>query len=173
MFRKVDWRHSLAFGGIAGVLFCIPAAIYIYRASYTDSWLLYFGSMFFFLMIVADILIFNKKQGGNESTTAMVFESHVTTVIGVFSALLGSLILLMIMVPGFFHAGMAEKQLTDAPANTIHDKTNGLDFKVFALAILANFSFGSFASIVFPFASKRNQTKDSRDPAPLHQAGRR
>jgi len=169
MFRKVDWVHSLTFGGIAGLLFCIPAFIYIQRASYNDSWLLYLGSMFFFLMIVADILIFNRKRGANESTAAMVFESHVTTLIGVFAALLGCLILLMIMVPGFFQPGMADKQLTDAPANTIRDKTEGLNFKVFALAILANFSFGSFASIIFPFTAKRNQTKDNQDPAPLEQ----
>jgi hypothetical protein len=173
MFRKVNWKHSLTFGGIAGLLFCIPAFVYIQRASYNDSWLLYLGSMLFFLVIVADILVFNKKRGGNDSTVAMVFESHMTTLIGVLTSLLICLILLMIMVPGFFHSGMADKQLTDAPANTIHDKTNGLNFKVFALALIANFSFGSFASIIFPFTAKRNQMGDRRDPAPLHQAGRK
>ena len=169
MFRKVDWPHSLTIGGIAGLLFCIPTFFFIYRASYNDSWLLYLGSMLFFAMIVMGVLVFSKKRGGNESTVSMVFESHMTTLVGVFTALIISLVMLMVMVPGFFHAGMAGKQLTDSPANTIHDKTNGLDFKVIVLSILGNFCFGSFASIVFPFSAKRNQTKDGRDPAPLQQ----
>ena len=167
MFRKVDWAHSLKFGVIAGLLFCIPAFIYIQHAAYEDSWLLYLGSMLFFLLIVSHILLFNRNKRGNESTAAKVFESHVTTLIGVFTSVLGCLVLLMIMVPGFFHPGMAGKHLSDQPANLVHDKTNGLKFSVFALAILANFSFGSFASIIFPFSSKRNQTKDDKDPAPL------
>jgi hypothetical protein len=167
MFRKVDWPHSFKIGGIAGLLFSIPTFFFIYRASYNDSWLLYVGSMLFFTMIVLGVLVFSKKRGGNESTVAMVFESEMTTLIGVSTALIVSLVLLMLMVPGFFHAGMAGKQLTDEPANTIHGKTNGLIFKVIVLSILANFCFGSFASIIFPFSAKRNQTKDDKDPAPL------
>ena len=124
MFRKVNWAHSLTFGVIAGLIFCIPAYIYIVRASYKDSWLLYVGSMLFFALIVADLLVFNKRRGGNESTVSMVFESHITTLIGVVTSLLVCLLMLMIMVPGFFEPGMADKQLTDEPANTIHDKTN-------------------------------------------------
>jgi hypothetical protein len=101
----------------------------------------------------------------------MVFESHVTTFIGVVIACVLCFLLLTILVPGYLSEGPAGKVLTDTPPNSVTDKTNGLSFKVFMGAILFNFSMGSFVSIIFPFYSKRNQTKDSKEPTPLHQKG--
>lgn len=171
MFRKVNWAHSLTYGIVGAVLFSIAALIFIQRASYTDSWLLYVGSMAFFITMIVGLISYNKKRGGDESSAAMVFQGHITTIVGVLASLLICFLLLTIFVPGYLGAGDTAKQLTDEPANTVHDKTNGLGFKVFVLALLANFIFGSMASIIYPFTAKRNQTGDKKDPAPLHQQG--
>ena len=153
------------------MLACILVFFYIRNASYTQSWLIYVGSFFFAVIIAVHTLRLNKQRGGNESTVFMVFESHVTTLLGVIIACILCFLLLTIFVPGYLSEGPAGKIMTDAPPNSLEDKTNGLSFKVFIGAILFNFSMGSFVGIVFPFYSKRNQKKDSREPTPLHQRG--
>lgn len=171
MIKKMNLVSSFTYGAIAAVLACIPIFFYIRDASYTQSWLIYVGSFFFAIVIAIHTLRENKKRGGNESTVFMVAESHVTTLIGVVIACIICFLLLTALVPGYLSEGPAGKVMTDAPANSQEDKTNGLSFKVFMGAILFNFSMGSFVGIVFPFYSKRNQKKDSREPAPLHQKG--
>ena len=160
-------------GGLAGFVFSIPALIYIVRASYESSWLLFLGSFLFLIVIWIHTFRDSSKRQHNESTISLAFASHVTTLVGVVVASLLAFILLTILVPGYLSPGMAEKTLADVPVNNIHDKTNGLSFEIFMAATVINFSVGSFTGIVLPFAVKRNQKKDARDPAPLHQQGSR
>lgn len=159
--------NSLLFGGIAAFLFIIPTFFYIRSGNYEDSWLMYLGGSFFFLVIAAHILFFNQGRKGDANTTTMVFISHVTTLIGVVISAILCFLLLVIMVPGYLEAGPAEKVATGTPINVVHDKTNGLSFRSFIGATLINFAFGSTAGILFPFYAKRNQTKESGEPYPL------
>jgi hypothetical protein len=171
ILRKIDWKPALLSAILGGILFCVPIYIFIVRAHYTDSWLLYMGSFLFFIVMWIHTLYDSRKRRHNESTIALVFASHVTTFMGVIIASILSFVLLALLVPGYLDSGMADKQLTSEPANIIHDKTNGLSFQVFFAATIINFSVGSFAGIILPFYTKRNQTRDSKDPAPLHQGG--
>lgn len=68
------------------------------------------------------------------------------------------------MIPGLFHAGTPAKALTDAPANTVHDKANGLLFMIFGSATIGNAASGIFVCIIFPFAIKGDQTKEKVPP---------
>jgi riboflavin transporter FmnP len=169
MFKKINWPRTLISGSLAGILFCIPVYFFIKDATYQESWLFYVGSFFFLIVIAAHTLVENKLRGQNESTVALVFASHVATIVGVIVAIILCFFLLVIFVPGYLSAGNTAKTLINEPSNTILDKTNGLSFKVFMCATILNFSAGSFASIIFPFAAKKNQTKDSREPTPLQQ----
>lgn len=171
MFRKIDLKSTLISASIAAILFCIPVYIFIVRAHYIDSWLLYMGSFLFFIVMWIHTLYDSKKRRDSESTVALVFASHVTTVAGVIIATILSFFLLATLVPGYLDSGMADKQLIGEPANIIHDKTDGLSFEVFFAATIINFSVGSFTGIVLPFYTKRNQVRDNKDPAPLHQRG--
>lgn len=171
MLKKLNLYSCFGYGALAAFITCIPVFFYIRDASYRASWLLYVGAFFFALIISIHVLRTNKKRGGNESTVFMVFESHVTVIIGVFIACLLCFLLLIIFVPGYLGEGPAGKIMMGTPASSVTDKTNGLSFEGFMGTILFNFSMGSFVSIIFPFYSKRNQTKDSREPAPLHQKG--
>ncbi len=167
MFKKIDLLSNIRDGVIAGVLFSLGVFFYIRETTYADTWLVYVGSFLFFIVIVVDLILFNRRRGKNANTVTMVFSSHVTTLIGVVVATLLSFLLLSIMVPGYLDNGPAGKVAPDAPINAIHDKTNGLSFRIFIAATIFNFAFGSFAGILFPFAIKRNQTKDSGEPYPL------
>jgi hypothetical protein len=171
MFRKINFRSTLIAAAIAGLLFSIPAYFFIRFGSYTGSWLLYMGSFLFLIVIWVNTLQENKKRGENESTIALVFNSHITTIAGILVACLLSFLLLAIFVPGYLSPGVADKVLTNEPATMGVGKTKGLSFEVFMAATIINFSVGSFSSIILPFYSKRNQTRDIRDPAPLHQKG--
>jgi hypothetical protein len=171
MLKKVNIRSTLTYGLIGAVAFCIPIFFYIQSANYEDSWLLYLGSFFF--MIVASIYTMqdSKKRRNNESTIALVFSSHLTTITGIILSCIICLLMLIIFVPGYLGDGPADKVLTQEPANTIKDKTNGLSVKIFLTATVINFAAASFCGIVLPFIMKGNQTEDAKEPVPLHQSG--
>src|SRR5215207_7734061 len=131
MFRKIDWKSTLTAAAIAAVLFCIPAFFYIQKAVFAQSWLLFLGSVLFFFAMAMHTVAENKKRGGNESTVALVFEAHVTTICGIIIACIICFILLMIMVPGFLSFGSTSHALTGEPPNAIGetiDKSHGLSF---------------------------------------------
>jgi hypothetical protein len=93
-----------------------------------------------------------------------VAAGHIATVMGVIIACVLSAILLVVFVPGIFQAGMADKVMSDNPANTVEDKTGGMAFRLFAAAVIGNFSGGSCAAIIFPFVLKRNQINETVPP---------
>lgn len=171
LFRKVNKKATLITGVIAGLLFCIPVLFFISDAAYRDSWLIYVGSFLFFITIWIHTLIDSRKRAHNESTVALIFASHMATLLGIVVACIGSFILLSIMVPGYLTSANPDHVLSGEPTNTIEDRTNGLSFQVFLAATFINFSVGSFSAIILSFAAKKNQKRDQRDPAPLHQHG--
>jgi hypothetical protein len=173
MFSKVNWRSTIIAGAIAALLYCITAFIYIQQADYTQSWILFLGAGLFFFTMAIHTVKESRKRGGNESTVALVFESHVTTIVGIILSSVICFILLSILVPGYLEPGITDKVLANEPRDSIADKTNGLSFNVFIGATVLCFSGGSIAGITIPFYAKRNQTKDNREPVPLHQHGRK
>lgn len=171
LLNKVNIRATLITGVIAAFLFSIPVFIYLNEATYRSSWLLYSGSFLFLIVIWLHTFFDSQRRQHNESTVALVFNSHLATITGIIFSCLLCFLLLVIMVPGYLSPGMADKIQTGEPVNTIKDKTGGLSFEVFMAATFINFSVGSFTSIVLPFSLKRNQAKDAKEPTPLHQRG--
>jgi len=170
MFKKLNIRYTVIAGSIAGILFCIPAFIYIRSANYEKSWLLYMGSFLFMIAIWIHTMLESKRRENNESTIALVFASHAATIVGIVVSCILSFLLLSLFVPGYLSSSHP-KTLTEEPVNIIHDKTEGLSFSVFMAATAVNFSVGFFTAIVLPFILKKNQTRDSRVPTPLHNRG--
>ena len=111
----------------------------------------------------------SRKRDVEVSTAIKVFASHIVTLAGIVIACILCFAMLSLMVPGYLHAGMADKLLTGGPASSLKDKTDGLSVDVFMAATIINFSVGSFISIIFPFFLKRNQPSDNRQPKPFHQ----
>lgn len=171
MFKKIDIRSTLISATIAAVLYSTLAGIFIYLASYRYSSLLYFGSVLFGIVMWIHTIRDNKKRGENESTVALIFASNMTTVAGVIISCLICFCLLAILVPGYLSSATPDKTFVGEPVNIIKDKTDGLSFEVFMSATIINYSVGAFVGLILPFYSKRNQTRDSREPTPLHQQG--
>ena len=156
----ITWFH-VKYSCLAALLYSIPVLIFIYNATYTDAWLLYLGNGLFLCTLSLFMLSYNRKKYENASAMFMLVSGHVTTLAGVFIACLICFIFLVLLVPGLLHPGIAGKVLTKAPVSSVDDKTNGLNFMVFVNAIIGNVSAGSFASIIFAFTVKRDQTKAS------------
>jgi hypothetical protein len=173
LFRKIDWKPTLISAAVAAICFAIAVGIFIYWSRYDQTWILYLGSFAFLIVMFYHIIHDSKLRGNNESTVALVFSSHVATIIGVILATALSFILLAIFVPGYIGSGSADVQQQGEPANVLKDNTDGLAFQIFLAATVINFSVGSFCGIIVPFTIKKNQMRDSKDPAPLHQGGSR
>jgi hypothetical protein len=164
MFKSLDFALTIKTAAIAALAFAVPVFFYIRDTRYAESWLLYLGSFLFFVVIGIHTLFFNHGIKGNTNTMATIFESEIVTIMGIVIAVVLSLILLSIMVPGYLF-GHAGRIAPDSPANTIHDKTNGLSFRILAGAVLINFAFGSFAATMFSFTIKQGNERDSKsDP---------
>lgn len=173
LLRKVNIPGTLKAGFTAAILFSIPAFVYIKRASYSSSWLLYLGSFLFLVTIWLYTFNDSSKRQHSESTVALAFASHAATITGIIFAVAIAFILLSIMIPGYLSAGPIGRIQTGEPVTLVKGRTDGLSFEVFFAATIINFSVGSFTGIVLPFAVKRNQKRDSREPAPLHQHGKK
>ena len=173
MLRKVNIFRTVITGLIAATVFSIPVYLYIRDNTYTDSWLLYIGSFLFMIVIWVHTIRENKLRRENESTVALVFISHMATVAGIIFSVIFSFLLLSLFVPGYLDRGSADQLLREEPANITKDKTGGLSFAIFMAATVINFSVGSFSGIILPFYAKRNQTRDPKDPSPLHHYGAR
>jgi len=161
MFKKIHWRWYLPHAIVAATVYCIPVTIFLVNASYTQSWLLFLGNLLFLFVIVFFLFSFNKKRKDNAGSVTMLAAGIITTAIGTVVALVLCLLLMMLLIPGFFRPGIADKVMTNAPANIITGKTNGLVFEVVASAIVGNVSAGSFVSVLFPFALKGDQTSEN------------
>jgi Na+/proline symporter len=148
--------HSL----VAALVYSLPVVFFLQSADYTSAWLLYTGNFLFLLVIVYFLFVFNAKRAENAGTLAMLTASSITTVMGTVMAVLLSLVLLFVFVPDIFQSGPTEKVLTNEPASSVLDKTQGLAFMIIANAIIGNISCGLFAAIIFPFSLKRDQTKE-------------
>src|SRR4030095_6452375 len=160
MFRKINLYRTIVSGLIAGVTFSVPAFFFIRDNRYSDSWLLYLGSFLFLVVIWVHTIRENKKRSETESTLALAFLSHVTTITGIIFSVIFSFILLSLLVPGYLGVGNAGQLFRGEPVNVIKDKTDGLSFEVFFAATVINFAVGSFTGIILPFYSKPTQAKD-------------
>jgi hypothetical protein len=160
MFKKQYITSYLIYGLLAAIAFCIAAAFYLRTPEFRDTWLLFLGNALFLVVISVYILLVNRKNNENASTQNMNAAGHIVTIVGVLLSSIICFILLMLFVPDLFSAGATDTVLEDSPAQTRGGKTDGLVFMLFMNAIIGNFAAGSFASIILPYAAKRDQKKD-------------
>ena len=154
MFKGINLKPYITHALMAALLYCLPVIFFLKAADYTRAWELYIGNFLFLLVIVLFLFTFNKKRDENAGTLLMLTASSITTVLGTIAATILGLGLLLIFVPGLLQSGTPDKVLTNAPGNSVLDKTDGLVFMVISNAIIGNVSSGLFVSIIFPFSMK-------------------
>ena len=162
MFKKEYLASYLTWGIIAAIAFSIPMLIFINSENYAATWLLFLGNALFLCVIAIYMLNFNSKKGGDASTQTQMAAGHIATVIGIIVSCIVAAIGIAVFIPDIFSSGLSDNALQNAPSQTGTGKTHGLVFFVFMCAVIGNVCGGSFASLMLPYAAKRNQTKDRK-----------
>jgi carbon starvation protein CstA len=160
MFKKEYLFSYFIFGLLAAIAFCIPVMFYLRTPEFKDTWLLFLGNAFFLVVISVYILLLNKRNNENASTQNLNAAGHVVSIVGVVLACIISFILLILVVPDLFSSGTSDTVMEGSHTTTAGGRTDGLVFMLYMCAIIGNFAAGSFASIILPYAAKKNQKKD-------------
>jgi uncharacterized membrane protein HdeD (DUF308 family) len=160
MFKKYKLTDYIKYSVISALLFCITVVIFIKSEKYSATWWLYVGNVLFMLGVIYFIFSFNKKKREDASTSSMIIGGHIVTVLGIILSCIFSYVLIMFMIPGLFGSGETNTTVINAPAQLDTGKTDGLIFMIFMNAIVGNVATGSFASIILPYTSKRDQTEE-------------
>jgi hypothetical protein len=146
MLKNHFLKAYLAFAIAAALIYCVPVYFFIRYADYTRSALLYVGN-FLFMGVVGAFLFYFRSRGPILKMLAMISAGQKQVLRSIGCALIASFILLIVS-KGLFASGPGEKYMINEPANTIHDKTNGLDFMVLVNSVVGNFFAGSFIVII-------------------------
>jgi uncharacterized membrane protein len=148
------------FGLIAAFVYSVAAFVFIQKAVYTESWVLYVGNFAFMVVIAYSLFYVSNLKDNNSSTLSLIVSGEKTVLIGMVAAAVLSFILLLILVHGLIGTGTPSKVIAEKPANTVTDRTNGLDFMLIMNAFIGNFVTGSFVSVMLPASLKKNQKTD-------------
>jgi hypothetical protein len=128
------------FAFAATLVYAVPVYFFIEKADYTKSWLLFTGNFLFMLVIGSFLFYISRSQWRPFRMPAMLMAGQKQVLRSVLFCLIAGIILLIILVPG--------KYMMNKPVNTIHDKTNGIDFMVIANSVIGNFFTGSFIAVI-------------------------
>ncbi|HEY2348908.1 MAG TPA: hypothetical protein VGH64_07820, partial [Puia sp.] len=91
------------------------------------------------------------------STLQLIVKGQKAVLSGIVFCFIFSCILLWILIPGWLHPGIPGRFLSHKPANTIHDKTGGLDFMVIVNSLIGNFVTGSFITVILSSSLRRKK----------------
>lgn len=145
---------------LAAILYCIPVIIFVRDPTFSQSWLLYLGNALFLGAIAFFMLTYNKKRRENAPATSMLMAGHITSILGVILAVILSLIILVLFVPGLF-SSTPDVVLEEGPATSNTGNTHGLTFMILLDAVVGNIAAGSVASLLLSYTAKRDQTRDT------------
>ncbi len=158
--KKQQLLSFPAFGLLAAFMYCIPLYFFIQIDQFESIWLLYLGNILFGLAVALFMLFHIQKQKNGGSTISMISAGLMVNLVGIILSAVIAILLLMILVPHF--GGTATQQTL--PAEKLvqeidHNKSN-LTLTIYMDLIIGNIAAGSFASVIFAYAAKYNQTKD-------------
>ncbi|HUQ66344.1 MAG TPA: hypothetical protein VM101_09320 [Flavitalea sp.] len=162
IFTNIPFRTYLLYSAIAAIVYSAAVLSFLRFHDYKYGWILYIGNVLFFIVIMTFMIAAGKNDKVNRSSTYLLVGGHLLTIAAVVLACLISFLLISVIMPGLYTPGPAERVLTGEPEQMQQGKSNGLVFMIFMNAIIFNFSFGSFASVVYAFYAKRDQTKEGR-----------
>lgn len=170
MFKSIPWRLHFAWALLCAVLYCIPVIILLTNPKFSLLWLLYLGNGAFLIALVTHIFRFNRSIPGGATSMGMLAASVITAMMAIIMSLVICWLLIIIMVPGLFHEGVAGKALAGAPTATVGAHTHGLIFMILMSLTAGNFAVSLFASLIFPFTLKFNQTREEVKPGEFNPA---
>lgn len=159
MEKPKFFNGYLGFALLASIAYGFTAFYFIQEEQYADTWVLYIGNFLFMGAIAAFLFYISKKMEAGTKILTLIKAGSFTTVIGVVFSFILSWVLLLILVHGLLGRGVPGKVMTGKPVNTIHDRTNGLDFMVVINSVIGNFVTGAFVSLILPASLLKNKFK--------------
>lgn len=157
MERPKFFIGYLGFAFSGAIAYGFAAFYFIHQAQYSDTWVLYVGNFLFMAVIVGFLFYLSRKMEAGMKSLPLIKAGISTTILGIIFSVLISSILLLILVHGLTGRGVPGRVMTGKPANTIHDRTNGLDFMVLINSIIGNFVTGAFVSVIFAASLFKNK----------------
>src|SRR4051812_14683402 len=106
MLKEYPIKSFLIYAIISSIVYLIPAIIFVVRESYAAIWLLYLGNAFFLLSILMFMLVYKKPSDKNTTKLFMVYAGHIVSVLGILISCLLLLVIIFIIKPSFFQAGL-------------------------------------------------------------------
>jgi hypothetical protein len=144
----------------SAILSSIPMMYFVNSGRYQDTWLLFLGDAIFLFLMIGVTVYINRTKDDNATTGSMIIAGHWITLMATIAVCLITFIVVWINIPDLFGGGGTGRTLTREPSNMVEDSTDGLLFILFAHAILATFSAGSFATLITAYTIKKDQRKD-------------
>jgi hypothetical protein len=175
MFLNHPIRNYFPHAIAAAVAYTIPAWLYIYRAHFADSWLLYIGNFLFGIVILLFVFAFYRRNPKTRSISKMVIAAHITSFISIILICILGVIGLALFSPEVFGRDRPElDQLVAEPSQIQGDPNEGLVMIFFINAIVGNAGTGFLIALLFPFALMRNQkgNKEGENLGPGKQVGK-
>lgn len=164
-----NWTFTFVFALLGSIAYCIPSGIYIHKATYRQTWLLYLGVFMFLIVAIIYTLINSNRRRTNVKTFRLIIDSHVITIISILMSCVILFILMCIFIPGYLSGGHVQNVLPGNQPGVLYDQTKGFSLKVFMTTIFGCFSAGSFVGIVIPFYSSKQAGDASPEAALLKQ----
>jgi hypothetical protein len=165
LYDKPHFKEYLLFGSLAAIGYLIFAVIFLVNTRYENSYLLYFGNVIFVVIIaIHAFLLINRKLEG-KSAGRMLISSHMSAIIGVIIAAVGSIIATYIVFGSLTVPRHPDTLVTNAPPNASADTAGDVLVMLLIYATVANFAVSAFVSVLISYVCKKNQTKDK--PAEL------
>ena len=140
MIKSPLLKIHIGFAFAAALVYALPVYFFIESADYTKSWLLFTGNFFFMLVIGFFPFYIRRSALRPYRMLAMITAGQKQVLRSVLFCLLTGVVLLIILAPGKF--------MINKPANTVHDKTKGLDVMVIINSVIGNFFTGSFITVI-------------------------
>jgi hypothetical protein len=167
----IDKRHLmeyLFYGIMAGIAFIIPVIIFLTHNDYENFYYLFIGSALFMFVILFYCIRLSSRSYDKKRAVSMMIAGHAATFAGVYFSCMFTVISFLFFNPALFSPMHPDKVVENSTPWMQPDKPVELLFIILSVATIANFSVGSFISIVTAYASKVNQTKDKAVPLETH-----
>lgn len=153
MFKFHPITSYLKYSFFSALLYNIPAGIFIYDYSYTQSYFLFIGNLLFGIGIAIFIWLLNNKNSNSKSAGYLIAAGHITALAGILFAAVVIFVLLLIMAPELFHAAApGTEHIRHSPAQLMGNRSI-ITIMLFSV-VAGNIIAGSFISILFSFTIK-------------------
>jgi len=160
LLNKQHIREYILYGLAAGILFSIPAAVFIFSDNYANAYYLYIGTAIYMAVIFLYTYKLLHRPIEKKRATMVIIAAHGANVVGVLTSFLLGVIFCAINFPGLLSDTNSQQLINNLPPQIGYSEGKDVLLMVLVITLLANGGAGSFISVITTYAGKENQTKD-------------